>query len=73
MSEWQLIDTAPKDGTRILVFNGLGNMHVAKWGRRFIDAPEGTAWVTGGKLVGGGVTPWMPLPPAPDEIVSKAY
>lgn len=36
MSDWQLIETAPKDGTRVLLFNGQ-DVKICRW----------TYWVSG--------------------------
>ena len=71
--EWQPIETAPKDGTSVLVFNGL-DVSVGYW---FIWEH----FFTGDRLSGfvknwnnefgcpdsfvGDATHWMPLPPPP--------
>lgn len=65
---WQPIETAPKDGTNILLFNDKGNMATALW--------QGTGPMEGWWLRGGNKpdyffnghrspTHWMPLPAAP--------
>ena len=66
MSEWQPIDSAPKDGTQILtVTNGRG-------GRPYIAVtgwPVGWTgkWPTAYMALADGAEPthWMPLPPPP--------
>lgn len=78
MSEWQPIETAPKDGTTILVrgrptdlvmggdtlvkFHKLGT-YTAAW-----DEIDSTFCLSGGSWLGPFVSPthWMPLPPPPE-------
>lgn len=59
--EWQPIETAPKDGTRVLVVEE-GEYHVA-W---FVDAP-GAGWVHAADDYNIVMEPthWQPLPPYP--------
>lgn len=65
MSDWQPIETAPQDGTRILInFEGLNdyyhksNIFIARWeSRRWITDCE-TLWV--GRAT---ATHWAPLNP----------
>lgn len=60
--QWKPIETAPKDGSSILVFNGkTGAVH---W--------DGAGWVAGISCSNGSAfylgnppTHWMPLPPPP--------
>ena len=63
MSEWQPIETAPKDGTEILTIRSNGYIRNARWydnpfGRKdtVIDCADGKWW---------SVTHWMPLPVPP--------
>lgn len=63
--EWRTIDSAPKDGTLVLVRNSLGTVHVARWGKRYLGTGGQLSWFTDDKYVGGVVTHWQPLPPAP--------
>lgn len=71
MTDWHPIETAPKDGTKILVINNRGNMAVALWqewaGRGQWVPMFGSAgdhpFLNGG--CGSVCTHWMPLPKAP--------
>jgi hypothetical protein len=67
---WQTIETAPKDGTNVLLLNRAGNMACGMW---MESRGLGTGWFLRG---GGGPdlffndhygpTHWMPLPAAPE-------
>ena len=70
---WQTIDTAPKDGTVVLVF---ADQHIAMLGRIYPHNSihtakwNGEAWIVAvyqdlGPSVSGPPTHWMPLPPIP--------
>ena len=62
MMEWQPIETAPKDGTWVLVCQGQNNIiRSAKWS---IDYDH---WEvsSGAMSYIAGVTHWMPLPEPP--------
>jgi hypothetical protein len=60
MSDWQLIETAPKDGTAILSWDGQFRVVIA-WSTRdkgwFLCDDERGDWAD--------VTHWMPLPAPP--------
>ncbi len=66
MSEWQPIETAPKDGTRVLAARkwkkGQWVYRIAHWADRGLGN-----WVSdpGEWLV--QPTHWQPLPPAPED------
>jgi hypothetical protein len=65
MSEWRDIETAPKDGTVILMADGL-TMFCGIW----LKSARG--WVDGcrdddGELVAWNATHWMPLPAPPKQ------
>lgn len=74
--EWQPIETAPKDGTQVLLCDGMWGPWVGWWGTHdgapdnwwFVDlalpkTPDNlNSWV-----VGHGPTHWMPLPDPPKE------
>lgn len=71
-SQWQDISTAPKDGTRILVY-GEDVILSCVYGPFFWEAgaPQGTeqlGWIQFDGQLGPDVYPthWMPLPPAPE-------
>lgn len=71
MHKWQPIETAPKDGTRILVINDRG-IFVASWSEEGPDNCLDDFWhVTNGKywmdLRGMLPTHWMPLPSGPGD------
>lgn len=63
MSEWQPIETAPQDGTEVLLHCAEGDINVAYW--------DGTWWadtIEGGDVTrrgSGEPTHWMPLPEPP--------
>ena len=65
---WKPIETAPKDGTEILVHakdRPIGkSMTVAFWvshGWAFLESPLGVLYL------GDDITHWMPLPESPEE------
>lgn len=71
MSQWQPIETAPKDGTAILVYGvPVGEINdaltdgpvvgVAEWSYSGFDCPHADAY-----SVRWTATHWMPLPEAP--------
>lgn len=68
MSDWQPIDTAPKDGSEILV-NIDGKSRVVHWGGGFSHKHHGRfPWVCqSGQNAWRENVPdhWMPLPPPP--------
>jgi hypothetical protein len=61
VTTWQPIETAPKDGRRVLTVRGNGYVGVMQWhatpGRWFADA-----YIA---LTEAQPTHWMPLPEAP--------
>ena len=66
--EWQPIETAPKDGTRILAYGVLGfesqpSIGTVKWdGRKWICDPNEASEYEPEPCA---LTHWMPFPPAP--------
>ena len=72
MSDWQPIETAPKDGTSILVhFAGLNPpaMVVVVWNQGWAGKPGSLnaewGWDDGDSSVQRDATHWMPLPEPP--------
>lgn len=68
MSEWQSLENAPRDGTRILICterNYIRNIRTSYWGRPNFEYArnKGEGWVNGGAAE---PTHWMPLPPLPE-------
>ena len=66
-SKWQPIETAPKDGTKIVIaeFDEHEKRWLFRtdhWRKYLMDFDEG--W--GGLMV---PTHWMPLPPLPEEVL----
>jgi hypothetical protein len=63
---WQLIDTAPRDGARILIWDASGGVAIVYWhngkSRWRIDC-----WDDGGYGADLKPTHWMPLPVGPRE------
>ena len=82
--EWQAIETAPKDGTKVLIVNDEGAMDVAgyveQWNERteFVrKAKDGDVYRTVREEIGYWDTDtaycpthWMPLPEAPNAEVT---
>lgn len=63
MSEWRPIETAPKDGTLILLYpmNGDGMISTGRWCEEYQNWPAGRGWFEQGE-----VSHWMPLPAPPN-------
>ena len=77
MMDWQPIETAPKDGTAVLVygkteksFSGAPYMGVREFRREWWIEPNISAYDLDDDLRGDSsyneLTHWMPLPPAPE-------
>jgi len=68
MPQWEPIETAPKNGDVILVYaNG---RRIIAWWNYFQFDKHNNGWDFSGN---GFINPthWMPLPPAPDAILSE--
>lgn len=59
MSEWRTMDTAPKDGTRVLVAFDEGEIVIAHYDDGWWNEDEDTAWND------YYARWWMPLPAPP--------
>lgn len=71
MSDWQPIETAPKDGTRILLGGCklMSSVQIGWWGAgRYINRSVGYErdWTTG-STYGFNPTHWMQLPQPPEQ------
>jgi len=58
-SQWQPIDTAPKNGTELLLLDKCGAMVTGAW-------DEIGAWMFPWGFMEINATHWMPLPPLPN-------
>lgn len=63
--QWQPIETAPTDGTRILAYPVFGKVGVVTWWRSNIHK-DGGSFIDGNMAV--RPTQWMPLPAPPNPI-----
>jgi hypothetical protein len=67
MTEWQPIETAPKDGCAILAWRDSG-VHVMRWRERGDGSGFWDEWrVRLKSLQAAPPTHWMPLPAPPKE------
>ena len=78
---WQPIETAPKDGTKIIVWTVHDEVEVSEWfrttGDEYVEA-EGGLYRKENKLYyegwnGNKPTHWMPLPPPPTDGAGEAH
>ena len=67
MSKWQPIETAPKDGTQILIWDGNVRI-VAEWGDVPGDLRMGW-WATNKSYLDSPYEPthWAPIPEPPND------
>ena len=65
VQQWQTMDSAPKDGTSVLVNVGIG-ISIGEYLKGFHPWNDGAWWIEGGQTT-GVPTHWQPLPPAPKE------
>jgi len=64
--EWQPIETAPKDGTPIVVWDRyLQEPVIAHWSYSLWGIHNSYGFNEDGEIPGEDVSHWMPLPPAP--------
>lgn len=67
MTEWRPIESAPKDGTRILAYLGADYIEIAYWRESptqscwWIDAHAPPQWTW-------DIKAWMPLPAPPEDV-----
>jgi hypothetical protein len=74
MNNWQPIETAPKDGTRIIVTNG-DEMEICSWGQiNPVDSPDYIGWIYGDsddysvRAYMESPTHWMNAPKLPNQL-----
>lgn len=65
MSDWQPIETAPKDGTRLLLATPTGKLADGMWSSRY--------GVWSWPYVMTEPTHWMPAPPIPLRAPNTGY
>jgi hypothetical protein len=69
MMNWRPIETAPKDGTRVLVY-APGHLHmIAAWIEHHGYTYLGPAWFSNNSTILPPPTHWMPLPEFPARDV----
>ncbi len=77
MSEWQGIETAPRDGTHIIGFGPIREAHYFReeryWGKRNTEPRIRQIYMAAGLWQTNGfghmlATHWQPLPSAPETI-----
>lgn len=69
-ADWQPIDTAPRDGTRILLSDGTGDFpFIASWTHvgRFTTSPKMWLGHEYGAMNDAPYYKWMPLPKGPNQ------
>lgn len=66
MSEWMPIETAPKDGTPILVWNG-DYLSMSFWNKTYKQWPDLTDQGSEENAFDDAPTHWMPLPEPPTD------
>jgi len=66
--EWQPIETAPKDGTKILIWDDLNGEHSIAFFHGDEDRSQFNGWFHVNDWVGGArFSKWMPLPAPPKQ------
>jgi hypothetical protein len=61
---WRAIETAPLDGSDVLLFSTIEGQDVGRWE---VTYAAGHEWMDAQGYSIYGVTHWMPLPPPPDK------
>ena len=63
--EWKPIETAPKDGTKVLLWAD-GQVEIGDWLPDAHPWNDTSWWIEGGQITARNPTHWMPLPEAPN-------
>ena len=68
---WQTIESAPRDGTWLILFSPTGGVQCGFWGPTYFGSDP--AWIqyahrSDCEEVIGKPTHWMPLPPVPEDV-----
>jgi hypothetical protein len=79
MNAWQPIETAPKDGTLVLLFGGwsehcdAGDIYVGRWCSMYGELTPPSWCLAHYDMMGDNLkaTHWMPLPERPPAHVSS--
>lgn len=69
MSEWKPIETAPRDGTKVLAWRN-GALEILRWDHIKVGPLMAGWWFVGDRAVvdrDAQPTHWMPLPAPPTE------
>lgn len=70
MSEWNLIDTAPRNGDKVLVYSPLDGVVASHW---FGGVWQGFPWRQATERLAAVPTHWMPLPQVPGTISEPKF
>lgn len=68
IENWQPIETAPKDGTRLLVFSPVDGVVSSHWEA---GTWQGLPWRAPHNAAKAAPTYWMPLPAPPETVMGS--
>jgi hypothetical protein len=67
MTDWRPIETAPKDGTRVLLYQVDSPIGAHKIWIQYCNAKWGEYWLSSDESLRMEPSHWMPLPPPPKD------